>query len=634
MAAIEAARSKLDQPLALGYCNVGTVIEAAQDTPFHAGDRVVSNGGHAGVVSVPKNLCAVVPDNVDNECASFTVLGAISLQGIRLSQPSIGETVVVTGLGIIGLLTVQMLRAQGCRVMAVDVDPRRLEIARTLGAYAPECSSAEETPARAMQFSRNRGVDAVIITASTPSSEPVSQAAKICRKRGRIVLVGVTGLNLSRQDFYEKELTFQVSCSYGPGRYDPEYEQKGHDYPLGFVRWTEQRNFEAVLDLMASGALNVKPLITHRYPIDQAKEAYAVLTDKTPSLGIVLQYPDTASSDVTEGRTVTLDSESARNDTSSVVGCIGAGNYGGRILLPALAATGARLHTVVTASGLNGVHYGRKFGFMKTSTSTDELFDTPDINTVVITTRHDTHAALTAQALRTGRHVYVEKPLALTMAQLLEVESSYADAIARGTPPILMVGFNRRFSLHIKRIKQALERVEGPKSLNMLMNAGSIEASHWTQDTNIGGGRILGEACHFIDLARFLIGEPIVNVNAVNMRTAGKTQDTAQISLEFADGSIASIQYYANGHRSFPKERIEVFASGGVLQLDNFRNLRSFGWPGLQRLRTWKQDKGHKACLKAFVDATKSGGPSPIPADELFEVSRVTIQLAERLRSS
>jgi threonine dehydrogenase-like Zn-dependent dehydrogenase len=400
-AAIDAIRSKLDQPLALGYCNVGSVLEVGEGaTQFKKGDRVVSNGGHAGVVSVPMNLCARIPEVVSDESAVFTVLGAIGLQGIRLAQPTIGETVVVTGLGAIGLLTVQMLRAHGCRVMGIDLDPQRLELARTFGAYAVD-PSAGDVVQGALEFSRNRGVDAVIITASTDSSEPVSQAAKMCRKRGRIVLVGVTGLTLSRRDFYEKEITFQVSCSYGPGRYDESYEQKGNDYPFGFVRWTEQRNFEAVLDLMASGALNVNSLISHRFPIERAGEAYSVLTNGERSLGIVLQYPRAESAKSTEERTVVLDStKSFGRSGAPIVGCIGAGNYGGRVLLPTLAKCGAQLHTLVTANGLNGVHYGRKFGFARTSTSVDELYAQYEVNTLVIATRHDRQARLASEGLR------------------------------------------------------------------------------------------------------------------------------------------------------------------------------------------------------------------------------------------
>jgi predicted dehydrogenase/threonine dehydrogenase-like Zn-dependent dehydrogenase len=636
MAAIDAVRSKLDQPLALGYCNVGTVIEAgAGVTQLRPGDRVVSNGSHAGVVSVPGNLCARIPDNVEDESAVFTVLGAVGLQGLRLAQPTLGETVVVTGLGLIGLITVQMLRAHGCRVMGIDYDPQRLEMARKFGAYAVDPSASDDLVMRAMDFSRGRGVDAVIITASTESSEPVSQAAKMCRKRGRIVLVGVTGLELSRQDFYEKEITFQVSCSYGPGRYDASYEQKGQDYPVGFVRWTEQRNFEAVLDLMSSNALNVVPLITHRFPIERAEAAYSVLTSAEPSLGIVLQYPEARSNKETESRTVVLDGTRSFDVAAKpVVGCIGAGNYGGRVLIPALVKAGPELHTIVTTNGLNAVHHARKFGFAKASTSVAELFAQKEVNTLFIATRHDSHARLASEALRSGRHVYVEKPLALNREQLTEVETAYAKSAAQGAAPIILVGFNRRFSPHVQRMREMLRGTRGPKSLSLLVNAGAIPPDHWTQDPQVGGGRILGEACHFIDLARFLVGERIVGASADAIRGrsgAALSQDTAQVSLEFEDGSIASIQYYANGHRSFPKERVEVFASGRILQLENFRVLRGFGWPGFRGFRTWRQDKGHAACVQAFLRAVGSGGPSPIPADEIFEVSRVAIDVAEGL---
>jgi predicted dehydrogenase/threonine dehydrogenase-like Zn-dependent dehydrogenase len=636
LAAIDAVRTKLDQPLALGYCSSGVVIEVgAGVSQFGPGDRVVSNGNHAGIVSVPKNLCARTPDNVEDESAVFTVLGAIGLQGLRLAQPTLGETVVVTGLGLIGLMTVQMLRAHGCRVMGIDYDPIRLEMARKFGAYAVDASASDEVVQRAMDFSRGRGVDAVILTALTESSEPVSQAARMCRRRGRIVLVGVTGLKLSRQDFYEKEITFQVSCSYGPGRYDASYEQQGQDYPVGFVRWTEQRNFEAVLDLMSSNALNVAPLITHRFTIEHAEAAYDVLTSGEPSLGIVLEYPETQSDKDAELRTVVLDrTRSFSVAAKPVVGCIGAGNYGGRVLIPALVQAKAELHTLVTTNGLNAVHQGRKFGFAKASTSVSELLAQKEINTLFIATRHDSHARLAAESLRSGRHVFVEKPLALNREELAEVETAYAESASRGAAPIMLVGFNRRFSLHVQRMREMLREMPGPKSLSLLMNAGSIPPDHWTQDSKVGGGRILGEACHFIDLARFIVGAKIVKASAGAMRGcngAVQSLDTAQISLDFEDGSIASIQYYANGHRSFPKERVEVFASGRILQLENFRVLRGFGFPGFRGFRTWRQDKGQAACVQAFLKAIESGGPSPIPIEEIFEVSRVSIDVVEGL---
>jgi predicted dehydrogenase len=457
----------------------------------------------------------------------------------------------------------------------------------------------------------------------------------MCRKRGRIVLVGVTGLKLSRQDFYEKELTFRVSCSYGPGRYDASYEQKGQDYPIGFVRWTEQRNLEAVLDLMASNTLEVTPLITHRFLAERAAEAYAILTGDEPSLGIVLEYPEPSSSRENASRMVVLDrAKSLAAGAKPVLCCIGAGNYGGRTLIPALVKAGANLHTLVTTNGLNAVHYGKKFGFANASTSTAEVFGQKEINTLFIATRHDSHARLAAEALRSGRHVYVEKPLALSREQLVEVETAYAESSARGVPPNILVGFNRRFSPHVQRMRQLLQRREGAKSLTLLMNAGAVSTDHWTRDPLTGGGRILGEACHYIDLARFLVGARIVKASTSAMRGrlgVAANWDTAQIALEFEDGSIASIQYFANGHRSFPKERIEVFASGWILQLENFRVLRGFGCPGLRTFRTWRQDKGHTACVQAFLKAVELGEAPPIPAGEIFEVSRVAIDVAESL---
>src|SRR5256886_783777 len=375
MAAIDAVRSKLDQPLALGYCNVGTVIEAGEGgTEVRPGGRGGSHGRHARVVSVPEKMCVRIPDKVEDESAVFTGLGAIGLQGLRLAQPTLGETVAVTGLGLIGLMTVQMLRAQGCRVMGIDYDPQRLETARQFGAYAVDPSASDDLVMRAVDFSRGRGVNAVIITASTESSEPVSQAATMCRRRGRIVLVGVAGLKLSRQDFYEKEITFQVSCSYGPGRYDSSYEQKGQDYPVGFVRWTEQRNFEAVLDLMASNALNVAPLLTHRFPIERGEAAYAVRTSGEPSLGIVLEYPQARSKTETDSRTVEVAGARAQGVAKPIVGCIGAGNYGGRGVLPPGVETGGEVEPFAQTKGPNAPDYGKKVGFSQATTTTAEPF--------------------------------------------------------------------------------------------------------------------------------------------------------------------------------------------------------------------------------------------------------------------
>ena len=629
---IEAVFEKLDQPLPMGYCNVGKVLDKGRDTSgFQVGDRVVSNGKHAEAVSVPVNLCAKVPDAVADDEAAFTVLGAIALQGIRLAQPTLGETVVVTGLGLVGLMTVQLLRAQGCRVLGMDLDKDRLELAAQFGAEVVDLSDGQDPVAAAQAYSRGRGVDAVILTVSSKSNEPVSQAAKMCRKRGRIVLVGVTGLELSRADFFEKELTFQVSCSYGPGRYDPNYEEKGNDYPIGFVRWTEQRNFEAVLDMMADGKLDVKPLISHQFEIEEAEKAYELVGGTEKSLGILLKYPGIEITE--EARTVNLSSagsneqpaSSAGKDSGVSLSFIGSGNYATKILIPAFKEAGAGLRSVASNTGVGGVHAGRKHGFIESTTDTERLFADAENDAIVIATRHDSHAGFVLDALRSGKHVFVEKPLCLTIEELEEIAKSCSETQTGESDTVLMVGFNRRFSPHVRRIKQLLKATSGPKAFVMTVNAGKIPADHWTQDPKTGGGRIVGEACHFIDLLRFLSGNSIKTWQRMEMESS--TGDTVTLQIGFADGSVGTIHYFANGSKAFPKERLEVFASGGILQLDNFRKLRGFGWSGFQKMNLWRQDKGQKACVRAFVDAIKAGDPSPVTLDEILEVSKVAIDL-------
>jgi predicted dehydrogenase/threonine dehydrogenase-like Zn-dependent dehydrogenase len=634
MPTIDSVRNKLDQPVTLGYCHVGRVIDSGNGraaSTFAPGDRVASNGRHAEVVSVPLNLCARIPDAVSDDEAAFTVIGAIALQGIRLAQPTLGEAFVVSGLGLIGQVTVQLLRAHGCRVLGIDVDASRLELARRFGAEVVDLSVTPDPVAAATQFSRGRGVDAVIVTAATPSSEPMHHAALMCRKRGRIVLVGVTGLELSRDDFFKKELSFQVSCSYGPGRYDTEYEDKGHDYPVGYVRWTEQRNFEAVLDMMAEKRIDVGPLVSHRFTLDRVAEAYAVVGGSEPSLGILLEYPASSGGegDVRDPRVALA--ESGRTSTASAVSLafIGAGNYATAMLIPAFKDAGAGLETVVSSGGVSAVHAGRKFGFRQATTDADAVFSDPAINAVVVTTRHDSHARFVVQAIEAGRHVFVEKPLCMTLDELTAIEGAYARQAGRGAPPIVAVGFNRRFAPHAQRSKILLAGVTGPKVLLMTVNAGAIPADHWTQDQAAGGGRILGEACHFIDLLRFLTGSPITGSSVVTM--TGGANDTVTIQLTFADGSIGTIHYLANGSKAFPKERLEVFAQGRVLQLDNFRTLRGFGWPGFSSHRLWRQDKGQRACAAAFVQAVRDPATRPVPFEEVLEVSRVAIEVAAKV---
>ncbi len=623
---IETVLNKLDQPLPLGYCNVGVVLEVGPGvTGFSIGDRVASNGKHAEVVSVPTNLSVQIPDNVSDEAASFTVIAAVSLQGIRLVQPTLGEAVVVIGLGLVGLITIQLLRAHGCRVLGIDFDSEKLSLAKQFGAEVADLSAGEDPVEVAQRFSRGRGVDAVIITASTKSSEPVHQAALMSRKRGRIVLVGVTGLELSRADFFEKELTFQVSCSYGPGRYDPNYEERGQDYPFGYVRWTEKRNFEAVLDMMSDGRLDVLALVSHRFSITEAEKAYELVGGSQSSLGILLKYPITQP--YKAGRTVEIASTSVPRRTSKLedvnVGFIGSGNYATAVLIPAFKAAGAYLQSVASSAGVSGIHAGRKFGFKEATTDTDSLFEDPSINAIIVSTRHDSHAHFVKRALQAGKHVFVEKPLCLTLEELIDIE---AQLVGHPNPPILMVGFNRRFAPQVQEIKKLLACTTSVKSFVMTVNAGQIPAAHWVHDSEIGGGRLIGEACHFIDLLRFLAGAPIIDHHRAMMDSL--TQDTATLQLSFANGSIGTIHYFANGSQAFPKERLEIFAGGRVLQLDNFRKLTGFGWPGFSRMNLWRQDKGQMACAKSFINAIQLGLPSPIPASEIFEISRISIEIA------
>lgn len=626
---IEAVLSKLDQPLALGYCNVGRVVEiGAGVTGFNIGDRVLSNGKHAEVVSVPANLCAKIPDGVTDEEAAFTVIGAIALQGIRLVQPTLGETVVVTGLGLVGLMTVKLLRAQGCHVLGLEFDRERLDLARKFGAEVVDLAEGEDPIIAANSYSRGRGVDAVIVTAATKSSEPMHQAALMCRKRGRIVLVGEAGLELSRDDFFMKELTFQVSASYGPGRYDPNYEEKGQDYPIGFVRWTEQRNFEAILDMLEDNSLDVNTLISHRFAVSEAEKAYELVGGTHQSLGILLAYPGLEINKAS--RLIKLNKSEPKHLITKVgktsVSFVGSGNYATSTLIPAFKAAGAHLQCIASSKGISGVYVGRKYNFEETTTDTDHLFSNSSSNTVVIATQHDSHAQFVLEGLRSGKNIFVEKPLCLTLAELKEIETLY-NTLQNDDPshPLLMVGFNRRFAPQVQKIKELLNGVSGPKYFVMTVNAGAILAEHWTQDPKIGGGRVIGEACHFIDLLRFLAGVSVENSQRIAMESL--SSDTVTLQLSFADGSIGTIHYLSNGNKAFPKERLEVFTSGRVLQLDNFRKLTGFGWPNFTKMNLWRQNKGQKACAKSFVSAVEMGGPVPIAFEEILEVSRISIEL-------
>jgi len=624
MPTVESVRNKLDQPLPMGYCNAGTVLEVgAGVVGFSIGDRVVSNGPHAEIITVPQNLCARIPDGVDNDSAAFTVLGSVALQGVRLINPTLGERIAVIGLGLVGLMTVQILVANGCEVLGIDFSADRLELARQFGASTVDLSKGEDPVAAGMTFSRGHGIDGVLITASTSSNDPVRQAAQMSRKRGRIVLVGVTGLALDRADFFEKELTFQVSCSYGPGRYDPLYEEKGQDYPIGFVRWTEQRNFEAILGLMASNKLDVSSLISERVQHDNAPAAYDALTDNKAALGILLQYknghaPDLRSRIQIESGKPTSFERTAGGDGTAVVGVIGAGNFAMGVLLPALKKTKARTKLVVSSGGTSAAIAAKKFGFQEAASDVAEILNDSEINTVLITTRHNTHAKLVVDALDAGKHVFVEKPLALNQDELAEVKS----AVNRNPDRQLLVGFNRRFSPLTEKMKELLSSRTEPVSLIYTVNAGSLPADHWTLDPQIGGGRIIGEACHFVDLLSYVVGSSITGLCA--QMIGGETEPTLRedkmtLTLSFEDGSIGTIHYFANGHRSFTKERIEAFSEQRILMLDNFRSLQGYGWSDFKKKKLRRQDKGHSAELTQFVNSISQGEEWLIPWDSLEE---------------
>jgi predicted dehydrogenase/threonine dehydrogenase-like Zn-dependent dehydrogenase len=625
---IDAVRSKLAQPISLGYCNAGVVLEVGAGVAgWKPGDRVLSNGPHAEVVTIPANLCAHIPDTVADHQAPFAVVGAIALQGIRLLAPTLGETFVVSGLGLIGLLAVQLLRAHGARVLGADFDADKCRLAGELGIETVRLAGGDDDLEIAVRaFTEGRGADGVLVAAATRSSDPVNQAARVCRKRGRIVQVGATGLELARADLYEKELSLQVSCSYGPGRYDAEYEDKGHDYPLAYVRWTEQRNFEAVLDQLARKAVVVDPLVSHRYPFTRALDAYETVGG-SHALGIVLEYDTSPESLAAPAARHVVHGPALTTAAGvPVLGFLGTGNFTARTLLPALDATGAvvRRKTVVSGLGVSSALVAKKFAFERSSSDPASVLGDPEIDTVFVTTRHQAHARQTLEALAAGKHVFVEKPLCLRRDDL--------DAIATGAAAartLLMVGFNRRFSPHVVRMRELLAEVRAPRAMIYTVNAGAIPRTQWVQDPVVGGGRIVGEACHFVDLLRFLAGAPIRTARADFLGgDDGRLGDVASLHLTFEDGSVGTVHYLANGDKTFPKERVEVFCAGRVLQLDNFRDLIGYGWKSFKRFSTSSQDKGHARELTAFLDAVRTGGSSPIPLAELIEVTRATLDLA------
>lgn len=626
MPTLEAIFRKLDEPMPLGYCNAGVVLEVGKGvTDLAPDDRVVSNGPHAEIVCVPRNLCAKIPPEVSDEEAAFTVLASVALQGVRLVKPELGERFLLIGVGPLGLLAIQFLKASGCEVMAVDINAGRLEKARALGAFVVN-SSVNDVIQSALSWTGEKGVDGVLITASAETDEIVHQAAQACRKRGRIILIGVVGLKLSRADFYEKEITFQVSCSYGPGRYDEKYERAGQDYPFGFVRWTEQRNFEAVLEAIKEKRLRLGELITDRFEFANARTAYDKVKNDPSSLGIILNYPR----EVERAGVVQTAVPKTAGAGKAVVSLIGAGNFARGILASALAKTGARLAFICDPVGTAAVQLGKKYGFEKAVSDHRVLLDDPSVNTVFIAVPHNLHARLVCEALQAGKNVCVEKPLCLNQSELGEIINVYCGRQSAVGGQLLLVGFNRRFSPHTIKIKDLLKGRIEPLSMSMTINAGAIPASSWIQDPARGGGRIIGEGCHFIDLLSFIAGSPVQSVSAVMMgeKTAVR-DDKVAIILSFADGSVGTVNYFANGAKSYPKEILEIFNEGRVLRMENFRVTRGYGFKGFRKFKTFRQDKGHSVEIGAFIARAESGGAPLIAFDELVNVTRATFAALE-----
>jgi predicted dehydrogenase/threonine dehydrogenase-like Zn-dependent dehydrogenase len=628
---VEQVKQKLDEPMPMGYCSAGVVLACGEGVQgFKPGDLVASNGPHAEVVCVPKNLCAKIPDGVSTDQAAFTVLGSIAMQGVRLSKLNLGETALVIGLGLVGQLTVALLKAAGVRVIGTDLDPAKCELGKTMGAVEArpglQASDVE-------QLTRGLGADAILITASTKSNGPIDLAANAVRQKGRVVLVGVVGLELDRRPFYFKEAEFVVSCSYGPGRYDASYEEGGQDYPAAYVRWTEQRNMQAVLDLMAAGSLDVSPLISHRYSIEDAEDAYNLIeSGSEPYLGILLEYPEQVA---VEQRSIQLQAQKSRTAGQVRVGCLGAGNFARSVLLPKLCSvSGVQPEVLCSSGGLSAVHSGGKLGFSTASSDEQDVLENEDVDAVFVVTRHDQHAQQVLRGLRSGKHVFVEKPLCLNLAEFVEIESMLADL--GETAGLLMVGFNRRFSPAARAVRDALKTTIEPLTVSIRFNAGTIPEDHWAQDLTTGGGRIIGEACHAIDLATYLTGSPVTRVFAESiggMNAPQITDDQCFITLRHANGSVSNVAYLAGGDKAFPKERVEVFGGGKVAVIDDFRLAEV--WSGGKRKRLWKggQDKGHLAELQAFISAILKGGAAPISWTDLRSATLASILAMQSLRT-
>jgi predicted dehydrogenase/threonine dehydrogenase-like Zn-dependent dehydrogenase len=631
----ERVQRKMNGQVALGYSCAGVVEGVGTGvTDLEVGQRVACAGAgyasHAEQVWVPKNLVVGIPDGVSFEHAAFSTMGAIALHGMRQAEPVLGEVFAVIGLGLLGQLTVQMLCASGVRVVAIDIDAERVALARTFGAMGVlRADPVEQVVAQATD---GLGVDGVLITAATSSEDPVRLSGRITRDRGRVVLVGAVPMNVPRSPFYEKEIDLRFSRSYGPGRYDRSYEEKGQDYPVGYVRWTERRNLQEFLRLVAAGAVTLDPLVSHACDLDEAPQAYAAVQSgagKAP-LGIVIRYPDSAPSPERIMLSPKVHAAPARMAKQRPgIGFIGAGSFAADMLLPALKQLDVDFVGVATARGVTALQAGEQFGFRYLAADAETLMADDAVDAVFIATRHDEHARLAALALHAGKAVFVEKPLALDVDSLEHVLAAAAHA------PPLLVGFNRRFAPATQFVRERLARVPGARVVHIRANAGYIPPDSWVHDPETGGGRIVGEGCHFVDLACYLVGAAPVAVSAMALGgpdPAARLKDNATISIRFADGSVATILYTAKGNTQSGKERVEVFAGGVTAEIDDFRSAVVYG----ARTERWKgsQDKGHAEQLRRFVAAVRDGGESPIPLQQLADSSRITLQAAACIQGS
>ena len=627
----QAALNRLDQPMALGYSTAGTIVALGEGMPgFKIGQRVACAGGgyavHAEYNVVPRNLLTPLPENVDFESGAFTTLGAIALHGFRLAEPQIGENVAIIGMGLLGLLAAQIATAAGCNVLGIDVDPTRITLASSLGLRAV---SREEAVDSSAAFTANRGFDAILICADTASNDPVELAGIIARDRARVVATGAVGLTFPRKVYYEKEISFINSRSYGPGRYDPSYEEQGSDYPLGYVRWTEGRNFEAIVDLMAKGQLQVKPLITHRFDISEATQAYEVITGKKeePFLGVLLTYPE--SEQKVESRMIHFPLSRPSKTASVKLGVLGAGLFANSVLLPSIKKVGdIELIGIASSGGLHAQHAGKRFGFQYATSNDDDVINDPNVNTVAILTRHNTHVDLVLKALKVGKHVFVEKPLAINSTQLEEVNQ----ALVSNLKSLLTVGFNRRFAPLAQNLQSLVSNLQEPKYIHYRVNAGPIPLSHWIHDPEVGGGRIIGEGCHFVDFITYLVGAAPVSVTAHALPDGGKyREDNVSMTFTFSDGSIGIVDYLANGDKSFPKERVEVFCGGQICVLDDFVSLQTVK-DGKKKETKGAQNKGWVDEWKVFAQSIREGGKPPIPYEQLMGVTKATFAAVESIR--